>query len=210
MLFLAGKEMMEATLSCEKVLLLEGQPVRERRCSIRWESIKKINWPSQSFPTCFRGSPHFLETEQAIPDGGGAACWVRPGSDGISHGWEHVGGEVMNPQTWAVRLEICLLNFEGCGKQGRNPRRVISVLREGTSEAGSAIVAYWVVCMTGMFNGIDRLHFCSKRQPMSLQQVLVERSWGSGGWFLSVCWVVWSSPWATESPGLLTEICASS
>lgn len=87
----------------------------------------------------------------------------------------------MTPQTQVARLEIRLLDFEGCGKQGRCPRWVICVLRGGVSEASSAFVGYWVVCMTEIFNEIDRLHFCSKGQPMSPQQVLVERSWGSGG-----------------------------
>lgn len=87
----------------------------------------------------------------------------------------------MTPQTLAVRLEIRLLNFEGCGKQERSLRCIISVLREGTSLAGSVFVGHWIVCMTGIFNGIDRLQFCSNGQPMSPQQVLVERSWGSGG-----------------------------
>lgn len=73
------------------------QHLAERKCccwrvSLCWKGeatldgshLKKINWPSHSFPKCFKGSPCSLETEQAIPSGGGSACWVRPGSDGIS------------------------------------------------------------------------------------------------------------------------------
>lgn len=84
------------------LLLLEGQPVLERRGSIRWEPLKKINWTLHSFPTCFRGSPCSLGTEQAIASGGVAACWVRPGSGGTSHSLEHVGGEGMTPQAWVL------------------------------------------------------------------------------------------------------------
>lgn len=87
----------------------------------------------------------------------------------------------MAPQARLVRLETCFVNFGGCGKQGRSLRCIISVLGEGASEAGSAVVGCWDFSVTGIFNGVDRLHFCSKRQPMSPQQVLVERSWGSGG-----------------------------
>lgn len=88
----------------------------------------------------------------------------------------------------------------GLWKARKEPQVCNSCL-EGRSERGR-LCSCWMlaVCVTGIFHGIDRLQFCSKRQPMSPQQVLVERSWEAGGRFLSVCWIVWSSPWATQSP----------
>lgn len=63
----------------------------------------------------------------------------------------------------------------------KKPQMANFCLEERKNKAGSLIIEYWVVCMPGTFNGIDRLGFSGSRQlcvtqSCQLPQVPVERS----------------------------------